>query len=365
MKLDVLLNNEQARKAAATLFRESPPIHLENITFVGAMPKKGTITTLASTFPEGELRFEQYHITQAEKALGKSCAQIANDHDWKLPRIRNYFYTSSPRSVQSVEAAEKEGILPLNYTNPNITALNTLFALNFWTGCINQGLVAIVPNEQNRPALEAALNHAGYHHEEHKDNAKAIYTVHEGMFYLQSSILARTFALLGLPFRQGHKANIKNFDIPWYMDCMFSEPSDTIFDDASQEQVNIFRRQCMYALLSDKTNALQLDHDNALQDAISLNLMGTQTQALGKKLTNKVSRMLHKVFGLELSKEHMKTFPKAGRNTYVNRLYVPAEQHAPLLKQLHEGAGERAYLNNPLHMKVRSLAGKALERTIV
>lgn len=361
--MEEILDHEKAASAAKHVLKISGDnLSLDSIIFVGEFPSLNTITTLPSTFPDGDLRYKVWVITQREKKSGKTVAEIVREQ--KLPKalVHSYYYGSTPYAARSVFSATEEGILPFSYKNPNIDNLNSLFALAFWTGCVTQGIVQVRPNELNKSTLDAILNSLGYSHIENSDRSeqqKKSYTVEKNIYYVLSSALARTFGLLGLPYERGHKAAMATFDIPWYADFMYGRMffrDGQGFDDASREKVEKFRRAFCYALLSDKTVTANM------KNGVSVELMGTYSMEKGTEITRKVATMLMKAFpGLEIPDENLMTTKKGHqRDTYRNRIFLYSGNITPLMEQLRVTSSHDADSRKPLYLQIRELATPAL-----
>lgn len=360
--MDVIVNHEKAvSKAKHVLEISGNELSLDSIIFVSEYPSLNTITTLPSTFPDGELRYKVWAITQREKKSGKTVAEIVREQ--KLPRalLKSYYYGNTPYAARSVISAVEEGILPFSYKNPNIDNLNALFALAFWTGCVIQGIVQVRPNDFNKRPLEDILNSLGYSNIEHSDiseQQKKSYTVQKNVYYVLSSALARAFGLLGLPYERGHKAAMTTLDIPWYVDFMYGRMFRVgqDFDDASREKVEKFRRAFSYALLSDRTVTANMEN------GVSVELMGTYSMEKGTEITEKVATMLMKVFpGLEIPGENLMTTKKGRhRETYRNRIFLYSWNIGSIMEQLRSAPSRDVDSRKPLYLQIRELAASAL-----
>ncbi|MBI2135487.1 hypothetical protein HYU06_00255 [Candidatus Woesearchaeota archaeon] len=320
--MQVIFDHNQSKKKLRRILKSSGQmVDLESIVLVGDEPDANTITTLPSTFPRGDFRYKVCSLVKREKQAGKTVTQICRDHPGlKIGEVRNYFYKTNARSANSVEAAIEQGILPFSYNNPNIDSLNTLFALAFWTGCVSHSSVDVHPSEYNKPVLERLVNSLGYTlvNSDERGIQQPGYTVEKDAYRLISSALARIFGLLGIPFQQGNKLQIKEFEIPWYAQFMqaglFGKRQD--FNKASQARVNAFCRIFCYALLSDKTcNA-------KMREGVGIDLMTTSTMKTGKKLTTDVANMLMQAFpSLSIPDNHRMTTRK-NDYSFKNRIYL-------------------------------------------
>jgi|GEM_PF-6807702 hypothetical protein len=97
--MDVILDNSLAEANARQLLARMPLVNLDDIVFVGEHPALNTITTLPSTFPEGDLRHATWEATQRGIQEGRTVAALVRDGLRKI-LVKSYYHGNVPYATQ-------------------------------------------------------------------------------------------------------------------------------------------------------------------------------------------------------------------------------------------------------------------------
>ncbi len=236
-----------------------------------------------------------------------------------------------------------------------------LFSFSFWTGCIAQGYVQVVPNKHTQPLIENLITQLGYQKKSEERAPGTSYIYHKGAYLVCSSALSRTFALLGLPYREGNKSTAVDFNLPWYVRFMneeFCREKQTL---NPQQKVDQFRRMFCYVLLSERTHTIAPNR----KDGVTIELMTTYSKEVGQAFTRQILTMFRTAFGIEISEEEIFQRQRNTEQTKShanNRIYLRGEHVNTLLNQME------IYIKSehvvPYHIQVRQAAAMQLEQVL-
>jgi hypothetical protein len=377
--IEIPIDNPRSRRRLRKIIeRRDDQVDLRDIVLVGETLTDDTVATLPSTFPSGDGFHGRYIKTKEGLGQGLSQAEISRIHNIPTHSVTSYANGIVPRSTQSVKVAQKEGILPFSLTNPHINSFNAVFALAFWTGCLGQGMAQVKSNKRTQSAVQRIVESLGYTeydetipNENDAGNRNYVLTRDTSKFVLCSSALSRSFAALGLPFMDGDKPGIEDFDFPWYLDLLRGKFLDDFqeLDEGSKDSVRSANDIFAYALLSDRTNSANM------RNGMSVDLMATHSERVGKRFTHKVADLLNDTFPyLDLTERNLLTTERIRTDrpspSFRNKIYFYGAQVEPLLGHLAAEAYAhrvdfRLDPNTELYPQVRSISGDLLAAKVL
>ena len=338
----ILDHGATLERISSILTKYEHKVGLDNLEFIGAVPGTDTITTLPSTFPEGDYRYKVCTTVKKGKREGKRLIDIVSENSFTYRSAESYYGSKSCRAVNAVEKAENSWIMPFSFKNEHINNLLVLYSMAFWTGCVNYGYVEVNPCQYNKDALDRCLGGLG----------NLSFSVHNDVYYITDTSLSRELALLGLPLQQGKKASIRDFNMPWFVDFMFGNH----FKDDSMQRIEEFRKIFLYSLLSDRTRNIRC------KDSLGVNLIGSRTKIIGERMVKKVAEQFMMTFNdMQLSDNDFltdrvyKNRPPS-KQRFENRIYLRRQNMHTLIKSF---TGKFDYESLP-HVEVKRLAGQEL-----
>ena len=349
-------------RATAVLENLGGKVRLDDIIFVDDTYRANSITTLPSTFPDGDLWYTIYLNTVAARRDGKTPREILSMYNYPRHLVQKYYSGVVPVSGKSVNSAMEEKILPFGFSNPNINNLNALFSLVFWSGSIGKAVVEVVSNCYTRNPLEKILGEIGYTNADASSNSGANgshnFRAYDNTYYICSAALARSFGLLGLPLNRHDKSKMADFGVPWYARFIAGDFFNYKqgFDDASNSKAEDFLRTFCYALLADKTQP------RFHQDGLRIPLISTFSEEVGINFSMNIAEIMKKAFvELEISRGNIVTTKKGeGRSSYFNRINLTRDEAMYLHSLLRNLTGQCDGGSLPLNLDVRRMAGQLL-----